>query len=981
MASTHILSATPERPSTSASNNKKDGHQRAYQACTFCRQRKVRCDLGPVDNPHPPPCRRCKRENKECTFDVERRKKRPDEPDSPVEDGGRYVEPNKKARLDPPRRPSHLKDSSRSYSGNNVRSRADSPGGRSVISEDPIEEEEEDPQAEMQSTAVMQTGRIFSQNDALELLYKAAHHRTNSMSSAQPTTNGTTPQIPIASPHGMFGPLPAAQPGITFTSALAKEAAMQVWYRSRFVRSGWFTAEEGVSYVDYYFKNLHPLTPIAIPNYQDPATHQDLLENEPILALTILTTASRHMQLTGNGAKSRSPHVHQVLTEVLQRKLNRIIWGQKQFGGGFCKAGQSSKVKTLWEDLSTIESLMLLTEWHPRSLHFPPGDDDGELLVPLDPLQLMKGGLEGEVRVGAVEGRRVDSWLEPCWRSDRMCWVLLNLANTLAIESGIFEEHTTPADFKRNNPELSDDKVRQYFRRKNVLKELLPVYCATTSGRLELTSNLPNSFLKSLQDKADPVGRLNNRLRSLGITPDFNPNNTSFALKQLDSYPVDAVLHFWVEITLILDDGNNRIYKSRSHTRELVESGKYMDHLKYYTPRLQEWYRNFSACKAIPKHMRHILKIEYEYSRAFLYLLSLHAIVMRCSRAVPNASKMHNLAQAAVDQRNGRASGEGTPVPSSDFRHQDLQQFIGNDGPYVKEIAEACRNVFNIVINDLQPGGALKHCPVRTYFRIISAALILLKTFVVGGNEQEISTSLTLLDRACKALKASIVDDVHVGNRFAEMCDALARRIRGRFVRLAAMRTSHGSRAETPTRTETAGPQYSNGYAIPSVSNGTAHFDTSPSRNGQRMAGLDTHPNHWSNTLPVPQATDFNNPMAPGRSATPNPALWGIPNEIHDINNHNMSVLPPPTEYYMSNGMDGMGFDANFNGFDSAATPAGTGALDDNNWFDANGMPQQWLTVRMENLVGAGDVQSTQYGPTIGGEDLLDRLLYLQDPH
>ncbi|KAG9540626.1 hypothetical protein KCU79_g18988, partial [Aureobasidium melanogenum] len=51
-------------------------HSRTYQACIPCRRRKVRCDLGPVDNPHDPPCVRCRREAKECFFSATRRKKR-----------------------------------------------------------------------------------------------------------------------------------------------------------------------------------------------------------------------------------------------------------------------------------------------------------------------------------------------------------------------------------------------------------------------------------------------------------------------------------------------------------------------------------------------------------------------------------------------------------------------------------------------------------------------------------------------------------------------------------------------------------------------------------------------------------------------------------------------------------------------------------------------------------------------------------------
>ena len=47
--------------------------------------------------------------------------------------------------------------------------------------------------------------------------------------------------------------------------------------------------------------------------------------------------------------------------------------------------------------------------------------------------------------------------------------------------------------------------------------------------------------------------------------------------------------------------------------------------------------------------------------------------------------------------------------------------------PYVREVIKASRTVLQHVLDDLLPGDHLKHAPVRTYFRIISAAMFLLK--------------------------------------------------------------------------------------------------------------------------------------------------------------------------------------------------------------------------------------------------------------
>ncbi|KAK0528722.1 zinc finger transcriptional activator [Tilletia horrida] len=51
-----------------ADANNKPGYRRSYKACDSCRARKIRCDLGDLDAPSDPPCKRCKRERQECTF-------------------------------------------------------------------------------------------------------------------------------------------------------------------------------------------------------------------------------------------------------------------------------------------------------------------------------------------------------------------------------------------------------------------------------------------------------------------------------------------------------------------------------------------------------------------------------------------------------------------------------------------------------------------------------------------------------------------------------------------------------------------------------------------------------------------------------------------------------------------------------------------------------------------------------------------------
>ena len=46
---------------------------------------------------------------------------------------------------------------------------------------------------------------------------------------------------------------------------------------------------------------------------------------------------------------------------------------------------------------------------------------------------------------------------------------------------------------------------------------------------------------------------------------------------------------------------------------------------------------------------------------------------------------------------------------------------------YIKEVVDASRTILRSVVYDLLPSDYLKHAPVRVYFRIVSAAMFLLK--------------------------------------------------------------------------------------------------------------------------------------------------------------------------------------------------------------------------------------------------------------
>ena len=113
-----------------------------------------------------------------------------------------------------------------------------------------------------------------------------------------------------------------------------------------------------------FFHNLSPLSPILLDYYSHHANHRALISDEPMLCTTILTISSRYHVLAGEGGRLRSDDIHRKFWLYWKTLFMRVMYAQDT----------ESKPKT--RALGTIESFLLMTEWHPRALHFPP-DVDG----------------------------------------------------------------------------------------------------------------------------------------------------------------------------------------------------------------------------------------------------------------------------------------------------------------------------------------------------------------------------------------------------------------------------------------------------------------------------------------------------------------------------------------------------------------------------------------------------------------------------
>lgn len=327
--------------------------------------------------------------------------------------------------------------------------------------------------------------------------------------------------------------------------------------------------------------------------------------------------------------------------------------------------------------------------------------------------------------------------------------------------------------------------------------------------------------------------------------------------------------------------------------------------------------------------MQHILEIEFEYSRVYLNALALQAVVERCANNTPLQTSAH-------PHPNGNSSikSDGGVIPPS-----TLMKWSGADRPYIQQVIDAARNVLRVVIDGLYPNEYLKHAPVRTFFRIISVAIILLKTFALGATEDDVAISLSLMHGAVEKLRTSIVDDVHVGTRFADLLETLTNRIRSRFVRM--------SGTGAPSRATSRSP-------APSVyqTNGSSQMLPPPNHHSHQTS-------QWSNGGDL-----MSSPLMSRGQQTPNSngALWGISTESYDPGSSNVSIMPPPT---FSNG--NFGHNAAMNNHNFGVNGAGGMGMTD----------QDWLALPLDPLIASYgmDVNGSAYGPVVGDYDILDLLL------
>ncbi|EIT73416.1 Zn(II)2Cys6 transcription factor [Aspergillus oryzae 3.042] len=237
-------------------------------ACLACRQRKAKCELGtgPDGLALGPPCAKCRREQRECVFSEkkawERQKKRGELTRQSEE--GTPLPARARPRLSS--NPGISRDES-----HHVLSHGPSPlsyaeqnqdNGDSTLQSSPTEGSQRRRQSTSTLANSMMRTVVSSGNDALNILFEAAaahskEHGNGLSESSTPSRNarsstGRSNNYESSLNQSIVPPEVLAKAAQPVEVSQASKEVLSVWGACRFVRMGWFTAREAVTFIDLF---------------------------------------------------------------------------------------------------------------------------------------------------------------------------------------------------------------------------------------------------------------------------------------------------------------------------------------------------------------------------------------------------------------------------------------------------------------------------------------------------------------------------------------------------------------------------------------------------------------------------------------------------------------------------------------------------------------------------------------------------------
>lgn len=467
--------------------------------------------------------------------------------------------------------------------------------------------------------------------------------------------------------------------------------------------------------------------------------------------------------------------------------------------------GQERSSRGSIRTIGTIEALLLISEWHPRSLHFPPESDAWDLDIGFD-------APDGPTTANQPESSS-NQWLqdviEPARRSDQMSWMLLGSAFSLAHELGIFEsEERDPDPSDRPTPNL----VTHNRVRKQRVQQLLYVYINQLASRIGCMSLMPQNLNRAISNIQQHA-------------PSLAENNSEWT----------TFMDSWMDLTKLTRSVNDMLFPSASFAKQQIHSGRYVSLLDHFRPLLTQWQaRHLDPPNELNTNFFNILYIEYHFVRVYTHSFGMQAVVERV------------LADTSSTNNNTNTYNGGS-IDSTPAAHATEINLDPVDHEFIQEVIDGSCQILKKVI-ELAQTDKLRFSPVRIFLRVTSSSIFLLKALSLGVRHTKLQESLDILERSIQALRSNILDDVHLAARYAILIEVHVSRLRRNLVASASSSSGLPKVPNSgPFSSATAATAAAAGGASSSGRNSTRQSSTQPlwrGGSGGGEMGLDDSRNY-----------------------------------------------------------------------------------------------------------------------------------------
>lgn len=330
--------------------------QRAYVSCDACRQRKTRCVPAAPGQRHP--CQRCAAEDRTCHFRSSRAARARRRSSRLPKEGAVTSTPPSASPLvadGTAGAPSANTDGWSSLPGI-LEGHSPQFGGRHPLGPSgdrpPLMEHQTTQLDRAPSTASPAANAASAQPTARgRIIATRLHDTADALDLLTLTAAGVQNEASNAGSQGVN------TPGDTWP----RPTDDADWKKFILIKKGVLTKLEVVEFVQFYFTVLWPLRPIVHPFYCDRARYALLAVEEPLLLVGLVTLASRYHILSGAHGEIRSERIHWQTWKFLQKYLQSALWGSP-----------------LTRSPGAIVAMLLMIEWHSKSINNPLGLSDGD---------------------------------------------------------------------------------------------------------------------------------------------------------------------------------------------------------------------------------------------------------------------------------------------------------------------------------------------------------------------------------------------------------------------------------------------------------------------------------------------------------------------------------------------------------------------------------------------------------------------------